>query len=184
MTGFHCSFCGKYHEGLPFSYSIPAPIYWTAKLSRDKNSELGQDICVIKSEHFFLRGNIEIPIIDADATFAYSVWVSLSKNSFEQISANWNNPERVYDEPYFGWLSCRIPGYPDTLNLKTLAHNREVGIAPFIQLEPTDHPLSVEQQSGITMKRVKEIAEQNLHSEERNTEENGVRFWKRFWRHS
>jgi hypothetical protein len=49
------------------------------------------------------------------------------------------------------------------LNLKTHVHARPVGQRPFIELEPTDHPLAVEQRSGITMARVREIAAAMLH---------------------
>jgi len=38
-----------------------------------------------------------------------------------------------------------------------------VGERPEITLEPTDHPLSIEQQNGITMARVQQIVEANLH---------------------
>jgi len=44
------------------------------------------------------------------------------------------------------------------LNLKTLVHLRSGGLRPFIELEPTDHPLAVEQRNGISMTRVEEIA--------------------------
>jgi hypothetical protein len=49
------------------------------------------------------------------------------------------------------------------LNLKTRVHTRPVGLRPFIELEPTEHPLAVEQQNGITLARVKEIIEGLSH---------------------
>ena len=57
-----------------------------------------------------------------------------------------------------------MPLYPETLHLKTMAHTRPVGMTPLIELEPTDHPLAVEQREGITMARVQEIAEKLLHA--------------------
>ena len=65
----------------------------------------------------------------------------------------------LFEEPYFGWLSTSIPGYPDTLNLKTHVHTRAIGIRPFIELEPTNHPLAIEQREGITLQRVEGIKE-------------------------
>lgn len=66
--------------------------------------------------------------------------------------------------PYFGWLTTELALYsPSTTNLKTHAHTRPLGQRPFIELEPTDHPLAVEQRTGITMDRVREIAEAVLH---------------------
>ena len=168
MTGFNCTYCGEYHDYLPLSYGVPAPIYWSEEMAKDKKSELEQDICVINEEHFFIKGNVEIPVHDTGEIFAYTVWVSLSHENFERVVKYWNDPKRVDEEPYFGWFSCQLPGYPDTLNLKTLVHTRELGIVPFIELEQTDHPLAIEQREGITMERVKEIAELNLHLVEAN----------------
>lgn len=70
---------------------------------------------------------------------------------------------RESEPPFFGWLSTALPLYPETLHLKTHVHTRLVGQRPFIELEPTDHPLAVEQRDGITMERVREIAEALLH---------------------
>ncbi|MGW1264432.1 DUF2199 domain-containing protein [Streptomyces drozdowiczii] len=35
-----------------------------------------------------------------------------------------------------------------TLNLKTRVHTRPVGDRPFVELEPTDHPLAIEQRTA------------------------------------
>jgi hypothetical protein len=47
--------------------------------------------------------------------------------------------------------------------LKTRVHSRNVGMAPYIELEPTEHPLAVEQRRGISPNRVWEIAELMQH---------------------
>jgi len=59
--------------------------------------------------------------------------------------------------------SHSIPSYPETINLKTAVHSRDVGLRPYIELEATDHPLALEQRNGITMVRVRQIAEQMHH---------------------
>ena len=43
------------------------------------------------------------------------------------------------------------------MDLKTLVHLRDRGIRPFTELEPTDHPLAVEQREGISIQRVTEL---------------------------
>ena len=176
--GFYCNNCGKYHNDLPLSYNVPTPIHWRYKYKWERHSELGTDLCVIRGENFFIRGNVEIPIIDSDEIFGYSVWVSLSQQNFERTRELWFEPKRVEEEPYFGWFSSQLPNYPDTINLKTLVHTRPVGIVPYIELEGTDHPLAVEQREGITMERVQEIAELNLHHDN----DKSVPFWKRLLR--
>ncbi|MEV0465699.1 DUF2199 domain-containing protein [Nocardia tengchongensis] len=57
-----------------------------------------------------------------------------------------------------------LPLYePSTLNLKTKLRTQLPGTRPLVELEPTDHPLAVEQRTGITRARVQAIAEQLLH---------------------
>jgi len=75
----------------------------------------------------------------------------------------WHDSKLLDEPPYFGWLSNSIDLYPETLNLKTNLHSGDIGQRPCLLLEPTDHPLAVEQRSGITMQRVRQIAEHALH---------------------
>ena len=55
------------------------------------------------------------------------------------------------------------PFYPPTTGLKLNVHTREVGRRPFLELEPTEHPLAVEQRQGITVERVRQLNEAILH---------------------
>ena len=65
--------------------------------------------------------------------------------------------------PYFGWLSNSVPGYPETLNLKTHVRFRENMLRPTIELEPTEHPLAVHQRGGISPEALQAIVEAGLH---------------------
>ncbi len=141
-------------------------MYFTIpEAERAERTLLSSDQCVIDDEHFFVVGNIDIPIIGAKELFSWDVWVSLSQKNFTRAHQLWKKRGRASEPPYFGWLSTLLPGYPNTLSLKTHVHTRAVGRRPFVELEPTDHPLAVEQRTGITWERVQEIAELVLHSE-------------------
>lgn len=83
MDGFRCNSCGQFHDHLPLGYGIPTPIYWSDEVSDHQDSILGTDTCIINGEHFFIRGNVEIPIHDSEELFAYTVWISLSPPSYE-----------------------------------------------------------------------------------------------------
>ena len=126
---------------------------------------LSSDMCLIDEQHGFIVGNLELPIIGLDRQFSWDVWVSLSLPNFKRAFQLWEQKGRESEPPYFGWLSTLLPGYPETLHLKTMVHTREVGRRPRIELEPTEHPLAIEQQQGITMRRVQEIAELVLHGQ-------------------
>ncbi|MPZ84866.1 MAG: DUF2199 domain-containing protein [Actinophytocola sp.] len=163
--GFRCSRCGEHHATPPLSFHSEAPDYWTPDLAANPDSDLSSDQCVINGEHFFIRGLIEIPILETDNVFAWGAWVSLNKTSFARAQERWNEVGREDDAPYFGWLSTELTSYtPTTINLKTNLHTRPVGLRPFIELEPTDHPLAVDQRTGITRARVQQIAVRLLHS--------------------
>jgi hypothetical protein len=125
---------------------------------------LTDDYCTLFDKDFFVRGCLEIPIIGETAPLIWGVWVSLHKENFDRERKLARNPIRTQEPPYFGWLCSRIQMYPDTLLLKTHAHMREVGTRPFIELEPTDHPLALEQRNGVTRARVREIAELFEHN--------------------
>ncbi len=127
---------------------------------------LEQEQCVIKAEHFFIRGRLVIPVTDAapGTEFDWGVWVSLSRDNFTRALSLWTTAGREREQPYFGWLSTELPLYqPSTLSLKTHVHTQAVGQRPLIELEPAGHPLAVEQRTGITLARVQEIAETLLH---------------------
>lgn len=164
---FLCSVCGEKHAGLPLSYGADAPYYYDviATEERAQRAEISSDQCVIDDEHFFVRGCVEIQILETKELFVWGVWVSLSEENFCRVQDLWLSPERISEPPYFGWLSTSLPCYPETLSLKTHVHTRAVGERPLIEIEPTEHPLSLEQRNGITLNRVREIAETIFHSE-------------------
>lgn len=93
-----------------------------------------------------------MPIKGTDDTFMWGVWVTLSETNFKRY---WDlfdvDPPPPGEGPYFGWLSNRLPSYPDTLNLKTHVHLRAGRQRPSIVLDPTDHPLAVHQRDGISL---------------------------------
>jgi len=160
-----CKTCGKLHEGIADSYGYEAPWQWYTipKAERTNRAFLNNDYCVIDDSDFFVRGCLEIPIVGGPAPFLWGVWVSLSKSNFEREQRLVNDPKRADEPPYFGWLCTRIEIYPDTASLRTDVHTLSVGLRPLVKLQHTDHPLSLEQQNGITVDRVIEIAEKMEH---------------------
>jgi hypothetical protein len=87
----------------------------------------------------------------------------LSKQNFLRYRGFLAQDPPEGEGPYFGWFSNRLPGYPDTLNLKTHLMLQRGGMRPLVQLEPTDHPLAVHQREGINLGEVLAILEENAH---------------------
>jgi hypothetical protein len=122
---------------------------------RAERVDLTSDTCIIDDENFFIRGVIEIPIRGSSESFGFNVWVSQKRENFITYVRNFESSEIG---PFFGWLSNSLSCYsPSTLSLKTMAHFRGGGLRPAIELEPTDHPLAVDQREGITLERAWEL---------------------------
>lgn len=154
MTMYECGSCGTQHWGLPMSWRLERPDLDPA----DCQFEFSRDgeLCTVGSHHYILA-NIELPY-HADQLFVWTCWISLSADSFQRINDRWEAEDRANDDPAFGWLSNILPTYnPSTWALKTRVHQRPVGERPWVELEPTDHPLSVEQRDGIEDARIAAI---------------------------
>lgn len=164
---FRCGTCQGEHDIDDISFGAEAPVQWELLAEEErKGSELGSDQCIIRSNdgpHFFVRAGLEIPIKGTQQQFTWGVWVSLSERSFAEMCDHWTDPARTETGPYFGWLCTRIPGYPDSMFLKTTVHQRAVGLRPFVELEATAHPLSRDQQFGIAQGRIHEIVSLLVH---------------------
>ena len=148
-----------------FGMDAPSSVFLGPPEERDSLVKLTPEWCTVRDDTFFIRGIIEIPIRDNPEPFVWGVWVSLSEKNFRRAGELWNVEGRENEPPYFGWLCSTLPGYPDTLRLKTHVHTRPVGSRPTIEIEPTDHLLAVEQREGITMAQVYQKVEKLLHED-------------------
>ncbi|MDH3228341.1 MAG: DUF2199 domain-containing protein [Alphaproteobacteria bacterium] len=159
---FECACCGEVHEGAPgFAYDSP---FYYASLPEDERSglaSLNSDLCTINDENFFIRTVLEIQIQGINEPFTWGVWVSLSPGNYESYRERFDDP--VQEGEYFGWFSNVLSYYPDTLNLKTAVHLRSGDQRPWLELEPTDHPLSVDYHNGISWEKAIEIAQIAMH---------------------
>ena len=159
-----CHLCGHEHAEPPLCFGADAP--WRALVPEaefESRVDLNDDQCVIDGSTFFLRGHIEIPVRGTGDCFAWSVWCSLSQQSFDHASSRWLDPDREGDR-YFGWLCTSLPTYdPSTLNPKANVLSRAVGVVPLVEIQQCEHPLYLEQTNGIDRRRLLEIAHELLH---------------------
>lgn len=168
IFAFRCSCCGDLHEGAP-SIGFDAPHHYAELDPQEQAAQatLGSDLCTIEHADgcdYFVRACLEIPILGHAEPFIWGVWVSLSAANFARYRDSWTAPD--LDDRYFGWFCNRLPGYPETLNLKTLVHPRGDNLRPWIELAPADHPLVDDARDGLTVARAQALAEQVLHPAE------------------
>ena len=168
--GWTCSCCGVEHHGLP-ALACRKPEQWPGGEEVAPNSMvessrhfLSEDFCILDGEHFFVRCVLEIPILGSRGrNLGLGVWSSLSEKDFRLYVDTFDSGTQGELGPWLGWFANRLQGYPDTLDLACRVHPRGGGERPWVELEPTDHPLSVEQRNGITLDRVLEIHALNGH---------------------
>jgi hypothetical protein len=156
-----CSVCDEEHPGLPdLGMYAPDPYLDVPEQERAERTTFTPDRCTVRDDdavHYFIRGVILIPVHERVELFGLGVWVSQSRRNYERYAAN----EDL--EPTFGWLVNRIHYYrDDTFLLKARVHFPRGGLRPKLELEPTDHPLAVDQRSGITLARAWEIVHSSM----------------------
>ena len=161
---FFCSGCGQVHRGMPaLDAAAPLGYYAVPEDEREARCQLDSDACVIDGTEYYVRGCLEVPVQGESEPPSWGVWVSLGEQSFRQWVASYKSEKRSHVGPFFGWLNAALDPYPDTLSLKSHVHLRDGFIRPFIELEPTDHPLAVEQREGISVERVAKLYASVVH---------------------
>jgi hypothetical protein len=162
-VSYKCSICDRVHEGVPLSWGPEFPDMW-AELpphERIQRGEAGTDQTIIDDRYFFIRGRVELPVIETGETFAWLVWARVSAKDFSKMSDLWTVKGREKKaKPCDGSLANNLPTYKNkTLGLSVKLHTRPVGVRPFVEVL-TEHDLRNEQQRGITLHRVQEIYQQ------------------------
>jgi hypothetical protein len=157
---FFCENCGTWHESLPLSFSVKAPLAAgripAAEL--EKRVVITRDQCVIDGIDFFLRGRVVVPVIALEEPFIWGVWAEVSPKNFIHTHEMWNTHGREQEPMFRGWLDTELPLYGATINLEVDVKTQAVGRRPHFEIVSEDHPLAREQRSGIGLARMQEIA--------------------------
>jgi hypothetical protein len=92
--------------------------------------------------------------------------VSLSKKSFDDYTERFN--QREAGGPYFSWLANEFPGYPSIVGQKSWIFARAGGLRPLVELEESEHPLSIDFHNGMSAERAEAIYHVILHGADRS----------------
>jgi hypothetical protein len=157
-----CACCGQQQNGLPLDFFASAPDQWfnmpEERLSNPDN-RLDENLCMIGGKDFFVRGCVEVPIVDREEKFTLGLWVSVAEDNFKRVLDLWT-AEVENEPPMFGLLCNDVSLYPastPTLGLKTSVRLRNNNQRPAITLEPTDHPFAADQRNGVSLAKVEEM---------------------------
>ena len=165
---YKCTTCGKVHDRVPLSFAADFPDMYANmnREDRDARGVISSDQCIIDQEWFFLRGCLEVPIIGSQDPFLWGLWASIKEEVFDDISGAWELVGREKSRgPFKGRLANSLSVHPETLNLKIQIVLQPVGTRPLFFLEEAEHPLTIEQRSGIPRVRALELASLLLHQQ-------------------
>ena len=127
------------------------------------NQESNADVCIIDRSLFLLRCFLPLPVEGGDE-FRHGVWALVDEAFVRKYAALFDGDGR--SEPAFaGTLSSHIPGYPDPFGLPVEVQLLGPSDRPMIRVTKPDHPLTLEQEGGISMSRVHELVRAALPSE-------------------
>ena len=168
---FQCATCGAVHKGPPFDYSAPAPDPWLLIAEEDREGgKLTDDLCWIQvhgEDHFFVRGLIPIPVLDSPRMFNWGVWAAIAPTDFRRVIDTWDDVGRAKEPPFPGCLATDPAVYPESLGIELSVQLQGRNDRPTFIVTESDHPIAADQRNGITVGRVKEIAETLLHTPQR-----------------
>lgn len=151
---FICKVCNENHDEWPaLTYDSPSNY---DQLSSDEKLSIGSlkgDLCIITySDQIdrFIRCTMTQRVLDSCQALDYGLWVSLSEESFDDYSKNFDNEN--HQTKYFGWLSNDLPGYDFELGIPTTVITRSGNQRPeIIPHEDYGHPFVKDYYKGITV---------------------------------
>ncbi|HEY4356552.1 MAG TPA: DUF2199 domain-containing protein [Acidobacteriaceae bacterium] len=165
-AGFTCSVCGESHLlSLSYSFKFPLALAAIPEEERDARVVWTPDQCVIDNKDFYLRGRIPVPIHGLEEPFIWGVWAEVSPKNFIRTNELWNTEGREAEPAFAGYLNSELLPYGNTVDLELSVQTQSVGRRPHFTVSDPNHPLAIEQHTGISLERIERIAEQVLHPE-------------------
>lgn len=153
-----CSVCGEYHpvSDMELSFRRPDRICEMPEAEREAECQESDDICVIRREHFFVRGVLPLPIPGGNQPYRIGLWVELNEEDFRRVLELWEEPAQAHEAPFAVRIANHIPQLPETLGLCASLRLTGPATRPDVLVGDPEHPLHVEQLNGISRDRIDE----------------------------
>jgi hypothetical protein len=149
---------------LSFAADFPDQYANMSSDDRENRCVIGSDQCVIDQQTFYVRGLLEIPVLQTDQVFLWGLWASVWEKDYDEISESWQEDGReTRHGPFTARLANKLSVYPDTLNLRLTVRVQPVGERPLFIVNE-DHPLAAAQRKGMSMDDAQELVSYLLHT--------------------
>jgi len=165
-----CGTCGREHPlgEAQVGFAKPEAYLRLAAEERLARASLTADWCILDGQRRFLRGVLEIPVLDGGGPFGWGVWVEVDPASSHAWARECSRKEEGDAAPFPAVLDSDIWGYPlDDLQGRPIhvlvQPSRDPSQRPTLTATDPDHPLAREQQHGITRQRAADLLAPVLH---------------------
>ena len=162
-----CSTCGKVHSlaGSELTFGLPDAIFALPENERSERCHIGEDVCALDRERFFLRGLLPMPVEGRTQVYRVGVWAEISVEVYRRIHELWSDPAQS-DEPRLpGILANHVPlNEPESAGLPVSIQLTGPKTRPEFRVENVDHPLHAEQTQGIDEHRALEYSDRARHT--------------------
>jgi hypothetical protein len=126
-------------------WSIPQP-------ERDVLANYSQDFCQF-GDRYFIRGILEIPLVERGDTFAWGVWAEVDRDSFDRYYELFD-ADASAEPPMKGTLANTLPGSEDAANEQFDIHFGSDNDRPHFALHPqSTSSLATDQRNGLDDRR-------------------------------
>jgi hypothetical protein len=149
-ASFVCPVCRQHHDELPhISSDFPEPYFAVPEDELDARVAWTPDTCVIDDEQFLVRAILELQLDDHPDPLGFNLWISLAREEFLTYVEHFESADIG---PFRVAIATELAGYPrSTVGLEATVYFRGGGQRPRLDLDQTDHPLSLDQRTGITL---------------------------------
>ncbi|HEY4146701.1 DUF2199 domain-containing protein [Pinirhizobacter sp.] len=150
-----CSQCGVVHDldDMELSFFRPDAVIALPDDEREQDVKESNDLCSIRSERFFVRATLPLPVHERDISYRLGLWVETSEATFNRIRELWRDDNQADEKPFEVTLANSIRALPATCGLPVLLQLTGPKTRPDIIVPMSRHPLCDEQRTGITAHR-------------------------------
>ncbi|MDB4963465.1 MAG: hypothetical protein JWP01_3464 [Myxococcales bacterium] len=151
-ASFVCSVCAHHHDELPhISSEFPDACAGVPEAERAARVVWTPDTCEIDDDRFFVRAILDVAVADHPEPLGFNLWVAVHREDFATYLESFESADLA---PVRATLATELTCYPlSALGLATTVVFRGGGQRPRVTLDPTDHPLAVDQRTGIPLSK-------------------------------
>ncbi len=160
-----CSCCGQSYEGYPsYAFITPDHSFQLTPEEPNERRNIDKNICSIRHDDhtdYFIRVCLEIPNHGVSSPYMWGVRGSIRNDNLKRDLQTWEDADN--NDASVGWFCNNLSLYPSTLGLKTLAHPRRDNVRPWLELEPSEHPLYLDWKNGLSIEQAKALVLNSMH---------------------